>query len=78
MSDPKYKCLNKYIDNSTNECYEYKLKNGKNKYNCNRRYERFENRHNKYEYVHCSSRLERLKYDTIMRTNIKNREAIKI
>ena len=26
---------------------------------------RFENRHNKYEYVHSSSRLERLKYDTV-------------
>ena len=37
---------------------------------------RFENRHNKYEYVHSSSRLERLKYDTIMRTNKKNKEAL--
>ena len=44
-----------------------------NKY---RKYERFENRHNKYQYVHSSSRLERLKYDTIMQTNIKNREKI--
>ena len=37
---------------------------------------RFENRHNKYEYVHSSSRLERLKYDTIMRTNEKNKKAL--
>ncbi len=37
--------------------------------------DRFENRHNKYQYVHSSSRLERLKYDTIMRTNIKNKNA---
>lgn len=62
-------CLNKCIDNSCNKCYD--KENG-----CNRRYNRFENRHNKYEYVHSSSRLERLKYDTIMRTNIKNKNII--
>ena len=67
-------CLNKCIDNSCNECYQ---KDNDNNEICNRRYQRFENRHNKYEYVHCSSRLERLKYDTIMRTNIKNKQAIK-
>ena len=67
-----YNCLNKYIDNSYNECYQDD--NGNEI--CNRRYQRFENRHNKYEYVHCSSRLERLKYDTIMRTNIKNKQTI--
>ena len=65
-------CLNKCIDNSCNECYQ---KDNSNEI-CNRRYQRFENRHNKYEYVHCSSRLERLKYDTIMRTNIKNKKSI--
>ena len=68
-----YNCLNKCIDNSCNECYQ---KDNDNNEICNRRYQRFENRHNKYEYVHSSSRLERLKYDTIMRTNIKNRKAI--
>ena len=67
-----YRCLNKYIDSNQNKCYQ--KDNGDEK--CIKKYERFENRHNKYEYVHSSSRLERLKYDTIMRTNIKNRKAI--
>ena len=71
---PNYNCLNKYIDSNCNKCYENL--NGKYTNNCNRRYNRFENRHNKYEYVHSSSRIERLKYDTIMRTNIKNKKAI--
>lgn len=71
----EYNCLNKYIDTSCNECYK---KDSLDNEICNRRYERFENRHNKYEYVHCSSRLERLKYDTIMRTNIKNREKLNL
>ena len=52
-----------------------------NYYKCLNKYtdssnNRFENRHNKYEYVHSSSRLERLKYDTIMRTNEKNKTAL--
>jgi len=71
MFHTNHYCLNKCIDNSYNECYQ---KDNGNEI-CNKRYQRFENRHNKYEYVHSSSRLERLKYDTIMTTNIKNKKA---
>ena len=52
-----YNCLNKYIDFFQNKCYQ-KDNDGEK---CIKKYERFENRHNKYEYVHSSSRLERLK-----------------